>query len=68
MTQQSCLNVVPHIILHRFGRFGMEVHCGNRKLKKDSKSEALFCAKPLRLYEDRDNLDNTDVTDTELGD
>ena len=43
---------VPHIINH-FARFGMEVHQGDRHPKKGSKSEALFCSKPLHLYEDR---------------
>ena len=57
---------VPHI-MHHFGRFGMEVHSGNQRLKKGSKSEVLFCSKPLRLYENRDTLDNTDLTDIELG-
>ena len=43
---------VPHIINH-FARFGMEVHQGDRHPKKGSKSEVLFCSKPLRLYEDK---------------
>ena len=57
---------VPHIINH-FARFGMEVHQGDRHPKKGSKSEVLFCSKPLHLYEDRETLDNTDLSDIELG-
>ena len=58
---------VPHVMNH-FDRFGMEVHRGDRRVDKKSKSEVLYCPKPLHLYEDRETLDGTDLSDIELGD
>jgi hypothetical protein len=58
---------VPHVMTH-FDRFGMEVHRGDRrKPDKKSKSEVLFCAKPLHMYENRETFDDTDLSDIELG-
>ena len=46
----------------------MEVHRGDRRTPdKKSKSEVLFCAKPLHMYEDQETFDNTDLSDIELG-
>ena len=36
---------VPQLMEH-FSRFGMEVHGGNPRLEKESKTEILFCSKP----------------------
>ena len=58
---------VPHVMSH-LDRFGMEVHRGDRRTPdKKSKSEVLFCAKPLHMYEDQETFDNTDLSDIELG-
>ena len=45
----------------------MEIHQGNRVTKKDSKSEALFVAKLLGLYENPDTYDNADLSKIDLG-
>lgn len=58
---------VPQLIEH-FARFGMEVHTGNTLLDKKSKSEILFCPKPLQLYHDPETHDNADVSPVDLGD
>ena len=55
------------IVISHFRRFGMEIHQGNRALKKDSKSEALFVAKPLQLYDNPDTYDDADLSDIDLG-
>ena len=57
---------VPHVMNH-FDRFGMEVHRPDRRVEKKSKSEVLFCPKPLHMYKDRDTLDGADLSDIELG-
>ena len=58
---------VPQLMKH-FGRFGMEVHRGNSRTEKESKSEILFCPKPLQLYNDPETYDNTDLSPVKLGD
>ena len=55
------------IVISHFRRFGMEIHQGNRALKKDSKSEALFVAKPHQLYDNPDTYDDADLSDIDLG-
>ena len=57
----------PLLMIH-FGRFGMEVHRGNTRLKKESKSEILFCPKPLHLYNDPETYDNADLSPVKLTD
>ena len=65
-SRKDLITETPIVIRH-FGRFGMEIHQGNRITKKDSKSEALFVAKPLALYENPDTYDNADLSDIDLG-
>ena len=58
----------PLLITH-FARFGMEVHSGTkviRQKRSKSKTEILFCSKPLHLYTDPDTYDNTDLSDIVL--
>ena len=55
------------VVIRHFGRFGMEIHQGNRITKKESKSEALFVAKPRALYENPDTYDDADLSDIDLG-
>ena len=58
---------VPHVMKH-FDRFGMEVHRGDRRIEnKKSKSEVLFCPKPLHMYDNPDTFDGTDLSDISLG-
>ena len=57
---------VPQLIKH-FARFGLEVHTGNTRTKKDSKSEVLFCPKPRQLYGDPDTFDNANLAPIDLG-
>ena len=57
---------VPDAMNH-FDRFRMEVHRGDGQKKKTSKSEVLFCSKPLHMYTDRDTFDGTYLSDIELG-
>ena len=56
----------PRLVVH-FGRFGMEVHAGNTLSKKKSKSEVLFCPKPLQLYQEPETYDNANITPVNLG-
>ena len=58
---------VPRLVIH-FGRFGMEVHTGQviQQKRSKSKSEILFCSKPLHLYNDPDSYDNANLTDIVL--
>ena len=65
-SRRDMVSETPIVIRH-FRRFGMEIHQGNRVTKKDSKSEALFVAKPLALYENPDTYDNADLSDIDLG-
>ena len=67
VSRESVDTDVPRLIRH-FARFGMEVHTGNTRLKKLSKSEILFCPKPLQLYQDSETYDNTDLRPLDLGD
>ena len=46
----------------------MEVHAGDRRVGKASKTEALFVAAPEIMYEDRDTYDGIDLSDIELAD
>ena len=55
------------LVLAHFGRWGMEVHAGTvateRKPRKESKSEVLFCAAPRSCYSDPATYDGTDLSD-----
>jgi len=59
----------PKVLVH-FERWGMEVHAGivetDARPRKESKSEVLFCAKPLRMYEDASTYDGVDLSDVLL--
>ena len=51
VTRTDVSEQTPRLMIH-FGRWGMEVHAG--KPGKVSKSEILFCPKPLHIYERMD--------------
>ena len=53
-------------LISHFNRFGTEIHSGVREPRQSSKTEVLFCAKALSLYESRDDYDNADLTDIVL--
>ena len=55
-------------LLHNhFARFGMEVHKGIVPTKKTSKTEILFCVKPLHMYNDPETYDGANLSNVELG-
>jgi hypothetical protein len=62
VVQEQTPNVMKH-----FGRWGMEVHAGvcetDDTSRKESKSEILFCSKPLRMYSDTTTFDGADLSD-----
>ena len=49
--------------MDHFRRWGLEVHAGSYHPFKGSKTELLFCARPLSTYQDPSTCDNTDMTD-----
>ena len=55
----------PRLVAH-FKRWGMEVHEGilnlNGSVAKESKSEVLFCSKPLHMYADALTFDGADLS------
>ena len=42
--------------------WGMEVHAGDHKEDKKSKTEMLFCSKPQHIYEDPDTYVNANLS------
>ncbi|XP_066928721.1 uncharacterized protein [Clytia hemisphaerica] len=56
--QQGATSITVH-----FDRFGMEIHTGAINPKSDSKTEILFCAKPIFMYDNPETLDNVDLSD-----
>ena len=50
-------------MLDHFRRWGLEVHAGSYHPFKGSKTELLFCSRPLSTYQDPSTCDNTDMTD-----
>ena len=65
-TQHSLATETPKLI-HHFERFGMEIHLGNTRTEKASKSEILFAAKPRIMYDDPDTYDGADLSNLDLG-
>ena len=56
------------LLLNHFSRFGMEVHKGTyADEEKKSKTEILFCSKPLHLYEDTATYDGANFSHVDLG-
>ena len=47
--------------MEHFRRWGLEVHAGSYSPHKDSKTEMLFCARPLWTYQDKETLDDTNL-------
>ena len=62
-TKHGTVSIITH-----FERFGMEVHTGLRSPRGESKTEILFCSKPLFLYDDPDTFDDIDLTDMFIDD
>lgn len=56
--QQGSISIIKHS-----DRFGMDIHTGVSNPKSDSKTEILFCAKPLFMYDNPDTLDDVDLSD-----
>ena len=57
-------------VLHHFERFGMEVHRGLHRddgsVKKESKTEVLFCPKRLSDYNNAATFDDANLSDVKL--
>ena len=51
------------LLIEHFRRWGLEVHAGSYHPFKGSKTELLFCSRPLSTYQDPNTCDNTDMTD-----
>ena len=51
------------LLVEHFRRWGLEVHAGSYHHFKGSKTELLFCARPLSTYQDPSTCDNTDMSD-----
>ena len=51
------------LLMEHFRRWGLEVHAGSYHPFKGSKTELLFCARPLSTYQDPSTCENTDMTD-----
>ena len=51
------------LLIEHFRRWGLEVHAGSYHPFKGSKTELLFCCRPLSTYQDPSTCDNTDMTD-----
>ena len=54
------------LLMEHFKRWGLEVHAGSYSPHKDSKTEVLFCARPLWTYQDKETLDDTNLDDISL--
>lgn len=53
-------------LVNHFHRFGTEIHTGVLEPRQSSKTELLFCAKALSLYQSREDYDNADLSDIVL--
>ena len=51
-------SIIPH-----FAPFGTEIHAGLIHPRGESKTEILFCLKPLFMYDDPGTLDDADFSD-----
>ena len=56
--QQGSISIIVH-----FDNFDMEIHTGVINPKSDSKTEILFCAKPIFMCDNPETLDNVDLSD-----
>ena len=65
-SRRSVEKDVP-LLYNHFARFGMEVHKGNVPTEKKSKTEILFCAKPLHMYNNPETYDDANLSNVELG-
>ena len=54
------------LLVEHFHRFGTEIHTGVLEPRQSSKTELLFCAKALSLYQSREDYDNADLSDIVL--
>lgn len=66
VSRESAVVGIPRVIEH-FSRFGMELHVGNTRTEKKSKSEILFVAKPASMYANPDTYDGADLSNVDLG-
>ena len=55
-----------HRFMEHFQRWVLEVHAGSYSPHKESKTEILFCARPLWTYKDKRTFYDTDMDDITL--
>ena len=55
-----------HRFMEHFQRWVLEVHAGSYSPHKESKTEILFCARPLWTYQDKGTFDDTNMDDITL--
>ena len=65
-TSRSDAEIYTPLLMEHFRRWGLEVHAGSYSPHKDSKTEVLFCARPLWTYQDKETLDDTNLDDITL--
>ena len=63
LQSSRCWKICTQLLMDHFRRWGLEVHAGSYHPFKGSKTELLFCARPLSTYQDPSTCDNTDMTD-----
>jgi len=62
------ITIGSRCLLNHFASFGMEVHTGAIEPRTASKTEILFCPKPLSLYQNPETYDDTDLSDILIDD
>jgi len=65
---RNVITIGSRCLLNHFASFGMEVHTGAIEPRTASKTEILFCPKPLSLYQNPETYDDTDLSDILIDD
>ena len=65
-TSRSDAKIFTPLLMEHFRRWELEVHAGSYSPHKGSKTEILFCARPLWTYQDKETLDDTNLDDITL--
>ena len=65
-TSRSDAEIFTPLLMENFRRWGLEVHAGSYSPHKESKTEILFCARPLWTYKDKRTFYDTDMDDITL--
>ena len=65
-TCRSDAEIFTPLLVESFRRWGLGVHAGSYSPHKESKTEILFCARPLWTYQDKGTFDDTNMDDITL--